>query len=91
MVIRLTVVIIEACPYYQLRTTFRPVILSSYTILSNTYLLRLIPYSDEIIGNCQRGFRYNTSTKDQVLIHFKKAYDSVSREYCTIFPLNLAY
>jgi hypothetical protein len=41
-------------------------ILISYKILSNSLLLRLNPYIDEIIGDYQCGFRHNTSTTDQI-------------------------
>jgi hypothetical protein len=73
---------------------------TSYKMLSNILLSRLIPYADEIIGDYQCGFRRNRSTTDQIfnilhilekkweyngtvhqlLIDFKKAYDSVRRE-----------
>jgi hypothetical protein len=39
---------------------------TSYKILSNILLYRLIPYAGEIIGNHQRDFRCNTSTTDQI-------------------------
>jgi hypothetical protein len=38
---------------------------TSYKILSNILLSRLIPYADEIIGDYQCGFRDNRST-DQI-------------------------
>jgi hypothetical protein len=38
---------------------------TSYKILSNILLSRLIPYADEIIGDHQCGFRRNRSTTDQ--------------------------
>jgi hypothetical protein len=73
---------------------------TSYKILSNILLSRLVPYTDEIIGDHQCGFRCNRSTTDQIfcicqilekkweynetvhqlLIDFKKAYDSVRKE-----------
>ena len=71
---------------------------TTYKILSNILLSRLIPYAKEIIGDHQCGFRRNRSTIDhvfcirqilekngneevhQLLIDFKKAYDSVRRE-----------
>jgi sorting nexin-29 len=73
---------------------------TSYKILSNILLSRLITYADEIIGDHQCGFRRNRSTTDQIfyirqilekkweyngtvhqlLIDFKKAYDSATRE-----------
>jgi hypothetical protein len=40
---------------------------TSYKILSNSLLSRLIPYADEIIGDHQCGFRRNRSTADQIL------------------------
>jgi hypothetical protein len=39
---------------------------TSYKILSNILLSRLIPYSDEIIGDHQCCFRPNRSTTDQI-------------------------
>jgi hypothetical protein len=39
---------------------------TSYNILSNILLCRLIPYADEIIGDHQCGFRRNRSTTDQI-------------------------
>jgi hypothetical protein len=41
-------------------------LLTSYKILSNILLSRLIPYADEIIGDHQCGFRHNRSTTDQI-------------------------
>jgi hypothetical protein len=38
---------------------------TSYKILSNILLSRLIPYGDEIIGYHQCGFRRNRSTTDE--------------------------
>jgi hypothetical protein len=38
---------------------------TSYKILSNNLLSRLIPYADEIIGDHQCGFRRNRSTTDK--------------------------
>jgi hypothetical protein len=40
---------------------------TSYKILTNILLSRLIPYADEIIGDHQCGFRRNRSTTDQIL------------------------
>jgi hypothetical protein len=37
-----------------------------YKILSNILLSRLIPYAEEIIGDCQCGFRSTRSTTDQI-------------------------
>jgi hypothetical protein len=39
---------------------------SSYNMLSNILLSRLIPYADEIIGDHQCRFRRNRSTTDQI-------------------------
>jgi hypothetical protein len=39
---------------------------TSYKILSNILLFRLIPYADEIIGDYQCGFRHNRSRTDQI-------------------------
>jgi hypothetical protein len=38
---------------------------TSYKILSKFHLCMVSPYIDEIIGDHQYGFRFNTSTKDQ--------------------------
>jgi retron-type reverse transcriptase len=42
-----------------------PLLPTSYKILSNNFLSRLIPYADEIIGDHQCGFRRNRSTTYQ--------------------------
>jgi sorting nexin-29 len=42
------------------------VLSTSYKILSNILLSRLIPYGDETIGDHQCGFRRNMSTTDQM-------------------------
>jgi hypothetical protein len=39
---------------------------TSYKMLSNILLSRLVPYKDEIIGDHQCGFRCNRSTTDQI-------------------------
>jgi len=39
---------------------------TTYKILSNILLLRLIPYAKEIIGDHQCGFRRNRSTVDHL-------------------------
>jgi hypothetical protein len=39
---------------------------TTYKILSNILLSRLIPYAKEIIGNYQCGFRRNRSTTDHI-------------------------
>jgi hypothetical protein len=39
---------------------------TSYKILSNILLSRLIPYADEIVGDHECGFRSNRSTTDQI-------------------------
>ena len=39
---------------------------TTYKILSNILLSRLIPYAEEIIGDQQRGFRRNRSTSDHI-------------------------
>jgi hypothetical protein len=39
---------------------------TSYKILPNILLSRLGPYTDEIIGDHQCGFRLNRSTTDQI-------------------------
>jgi hypothetical protein len=43
-----------------------PLLSTSYTILSNILLARLIPYADEIIWDHQCGFQGNGSTTDQI-------------------------
>jgi hypothetical protein len=63
---------------------------TTYKILSNILLSRLIPYAKEIIEDHQCGFRRNISTIDHIFcihqilenlfIDFKKVYDSVRRE-----------
>ena len=66
-------------------------LLTTYKILSNILLSRLIPYAKEIIGDYHCGFRRNRSNTDhifcirqilekkwevhQLFIDFKKAYD----------------
>jgi len=40
---------------------------TTYKILSNILLLRLIQYAEEVIGYHQRGFRHNNSTTDHML------------------------
>jgi hypothetical protein len=40
---------------------------TSYKVLSNILLSRLIPYADEIIGDHRYGLRRNRSTTDQIL------------------------
>ena len=39
---------------------------TTYKILSNILLSRLIPYAEEIIGDHQCGFRRNSSTTDHI-------------------------
>ena len=39
---------------------------TTYTILSNMLLSRLIPYAEEIMGDHQCGFRRNRSTTDHI-------------------------
>jgi len=40
---------------------------TTYKILSNVLLSRLIPYAEEVIGDHQCGFRRNRSTTDHIL------------------------
>ena len=40
---------------------------TTYKILSNILLSRISPYTEEIIGDLQCGFRRNRSTTDHVL------------------------
>jgi sorting nexin-29 len=88
-VIRLTVIIIEESPSYQLPKK-----------LSNVLLARLTPCINEFIGDHQFGFRPKESTRDQtfyirkilekkwkyngtvhqLFIEFKNAYDLIKRE-----------
>jgi hypothetical protein len=39
---------------------------TAYTILSNIVLAKLTPYSTEVIGDHEYGFRRNISTTDQI-------------------------
>ena len=39
---------------------------TTYKILSNILLSRLIPYAEEVIGDHQCGFRRNSSTTDHI-------------------------
>ena len=39
---------------------------TTYKVLSNILLSRLIPYTEEVIGDHQRGFRRNRSTTDHI-------------------------
>jgi len=39
---------------------------TTYKILSNILLLRLIPYAEEVIGDNQCGFQHNRSTTDHI-------------------------
>ena len=39
---------------------------TTYKILSNILLSRLIPYAEEVIGDHQCGFRRNRSTTDRI-------------------------
>jgi len=39
---------------------------TTYKILSNILLSRLIPYAEEVIGDHQCGFRRNRSTTDHI-------------------------
>jgi hypothetical protein len=43
-----------------------PLLPTTYKILSNILLSRLIPYADEVIGDHQCGFRRNRSTTDHL-------------------------
>jgi len=92
-------------------STYRGISLlpTTYTILSNILLSRLIPYVKEIIVDHQCGFRRNRSTIDhifcirqilekkweyneevhQLIIDFKKVYDSVRRGCYIRFSLSL--
>jgi hypothetical protein len=100
--IKLTVVIIEACHCCQLQTKFYP----KFILLS-----RPTPYADEIIGDHQCGFHCNRSITDQIFcinqilkkicenngtvhqlfIDLKKPTIQLERKYYTIFSLSLQY
>jgi hypothetical protein len=43
-----------------------PLLSTSYKMLSDILLSRLIPYADEIVGDNQCGFRRNRSTTDRI-------------------------
>jgi hypothetical protein len=45
---------------------------TTYKILSNILLWRLTPYTEEIVGDHQCGFRHNRSTTDHIHGLFKK-------------------
>jgi hypothetical protein len=80
---------------------------TSYKILFNILLSRLIPYADEIIGDHQCGFRRNRSTTDQVYIRkiLEKTWEyngtvhqisresiiQLGRKYYTVFSLSFQY
>jgi hypothetical protein len=53
-------------------------LLTSYNILSNILLSRLIPYADEIIGHHQCGFRRNRSKTDQIFCIRQILEDNIS-------------
>jgi hypothetical protein len=38
----------------------------TYKILANVLCANLVPYAEEIIGKCQRGFRRGSSTNDHI-------------------------
>jgi len=44
-----------------------PLLPTTYKILSNTLLSRLIPYAKEVIGDHQCGFRRNRSTTGHII------------------------
>jgi sorting nexin-29 len=63
---------------------------TSYKILSNILLYRLIPYADEIIGDHQCGFRRNRSTTDQIfyirqILEKKWEYNGTVHQLCIDF------
>jgi hypothetical protein len=43
-------------------------LLTTYKIVSNIFVLSLTPYVDENIGDHQRGFRCNRSSSDHIYI-----------------------
>jgi hypothetical protein len=54
---------------------------TSYKILSNILLSRLIPYADDFLYPSNTGEKYDyNGAVHQLFIDFKKAYDSVRRE-----------
>jgi hypothetical protein len=69
-----TVVIIGGYHCYQLNTKFYPI----------SFILRLRPYIDDVIGDHQCGFRRNRSTTDQILFAFVRYWrenGSTMRQY----------
>jgi sorting nexin-29 len=70
------------CSNYQ-RISLLP---TSYKILSNILLSRLIPYADEIIGDHQCGFRCNKSTKDQIF-YIRQILEKKWEYNCTVYQL----
>jgi hypothetical protein len=59
---------------------------TSYKILSNILLSRLIPYINEIIGYHQCGFRYNRSTTDKIFCN-RKILEKNWKHYETVHQL----
>jgi hypothetical protein len=60
---------------------------TSYKILSNILLSRIIPYADEIIGDHQCGFPRNRSTTDQIFyirqrLEKKWEYNGIVHQLC---------
>jgi len=63
---------------------------TTYKVLSNILLSRLIPYAEEIIGDHQCGFQHNRSTTDQIfcichILEKKWKYNKVVHELFTDF------
>jgi hypothetical protein len=70
------------------RSNYRGISLlsTSYKILSNILLSRLIPYAGEIIGDHQCGFRRNRSTTDQIF-YIRQILEKKSEYNCTVHQL----
>jgi hypothetical protein len=59
---------------------------TSYNILSNILISRLIPYADEIIGDRQCGFRRNRSTTDHIF-YIRPILEKKLEYNCTVHQL----
>jgi sorting nexin-29 len=69
-------------------------LLTSYKMLSNILLSRLVPYIDEIIGDHQCGFRRNRSTTDQIfcLRHLSaKLVPTLEDKWCHVVSVTKPY
>jgi sorting nexin-29 len=59
---------------------------TSYRILSNILLSRLIPYADEIIGDHRCGFRHNRLTIDHIF-YIRQIMEKKWEYNCTVHQL----